>query len=480
MSRTHQHRQQRVAYTASVKLHPRDRGLAIEGRSINLSRSGVLVESLHPYEVGTDLICELPLPGGDRRLPGRVTRLASLEPPAVALGIEFIGLAGPEEALLSEVVGEEDDGQTRRMVTVLFEGMSTPLRSRALVTDDGIRLSTTLPFLRVRSTAEVTFLSGDSPVHSRGLVRNVDFDQIGEDGAPRLAVDLQLGSTDPDATADDSSSPPFANLDEPSSPAPVAVLSETVAAPSRRRITAPMVLTPTPANGNRARPVPAPIPVPAFDGATTQPRRRALQPLAAVGIGAGLGVAIGIAFALSRGPDPAAVIVQSSRFSPAPVRPPALTVIPAPAPLPLPHPAPAPLVQPAPAPKVVARMVPPAPLPAGTPGPIVESDGRETTALVPVTGSTDGMTHHSLIHPRGLAVNLPDAQTVLSMGVHPIDRDGLRFVWIREREQGGLQIRFIFTNPPPNERLLELEEDAVRIRVRRQQEVAATTRPAEL
>jgi hypothetical protein len=64
-------------------------------------------------------------------------------------------------------------------------------------------------------------------------------------------------------------------------------------------------------------------------------------------------------------------------------------------------------------------------------------------------------------------VNLPRAQSVLPMGVHRIDRDGLRFVWIRDRPGGGLQIRYVFTNPPPNERLLELEEDAVRIRVRR-------------
>jgi hypothetical protein len=108
----------------------------------------------------------------------------------------------------------------------------------------------------------------------------------------------------------------------------------------------------------------------------------------------------------------------------------------------------------------------PEPLPPGTPGPTVVTTDGETTALVPVTGSTAGMFHYSLAHPRGLLVNLPEARSALPLGVHAVGRDGLRFVWIRERREGGLQVRFVFTKPPPDERLLELEEAAVKIRVR--------------
>jgi hypothetical protein len=106
-------------------------------------------------------------------------------------------------------------------------------------------------------------------------------------------------------------------------------------------------------------------------------------------------------------------------------------------------------------------------LPAGTPGPDVQRNGRETTATVPVTGSTAAMSHHSLAGGRGLAVNLPRARAGLTPGLHRIGHDGLAFVWIRERGEGrGLHVRFIFTSPPPDERLLELDEDAVRIRIR--------------
>ena len=133
--------------------------------------------------------------------------------------------------------------------------------------------------------------------------------------------------------------------------------------------------------------------------------------------------------------------------------------------------------QPVPVPPPRPALVVPAPLPPGTPGPTIESDGAETTALVPLTGSTQGMIHRSLARRRGVSVNLPLAQSELPLGLHTIDRDGLRYVWIRERAEGGIQIRFVFTNPPPDERLLELEDDAVKIRVRLHGEVAA--KPAD-
>src|SRR4051794_22304769 len=150
MSRQHQRRQHRVAYATSVRLHPvgRRRSEFIDGRIINLSRSGVLIESLQACAVGTDLLCEIPLPGGDRRLPGRVARLEPVTGDAVVLGIAFAPLERPDAEMLLEVVGDPGDGAATRLVQVQFEGVREPLRSRALLTADGIRLTTALPFLR--------------------------------------------------------------------------------------------------------------------------------------------------------------------------------------------------------------------------------------------------------------------------------------------------------------------------------------------
>jgi hypothetical protein len=134
---------------------------------------------------------------------------------------------------------------------------------------------------------------------------------------------------------------------------------------------------------------------------------------------------------------------------------------------------PAPAPAPKPAPPAVVLI--PSPLPAGTPGPDIDSDGDETTASVPISGSTAGMVHYSLLRHKGVAVNLPRAQSELPIGLHSVGRDGLRYVWIRQRPEGGIQVRFIFGNPSPEERLLEVEDDTVRIRVRVHSDVARTT-----
>jgi hypothetical protein len=146
-----------------------------------------------------------------------------------------------------------------------------------------------------------------------------------------------------------------------------------------------------------------------------------------------------------------------------------LVTDPAPAP-----PAPADAVSAA---KPASRVVVPRPLPAGTPGPAVERDGDRATAVVPIEGSTTGMIHYSLTHPRGLAVNLPFARSSLPLGLHALHHDGFRFVWLRELPEGGLQVRFIFAQPPPDERVLDVEDQAVKVRVALSDSVATSSEP---
>jgi hypothetical protein len=111
------------------------------------------------------------------------------------------------------------------------------------------------------------------------------------------------------------------------------------------------------------------------------------------------------------------------------------------------------------------RLLVPRPLPAGTPGPELTVDGDRATVVVPVEGSTGGMIHYSLARPRGLVVNLPHARPGLPVGVHAVRRDGFRFVWVRELPEGGLQVRFTFTRPTPDERVLDVEDQGIKVRV---------------
>ena len=396
----------------------------------------MLVESLQPCAVGTEVICEIPLPGGRRRLRGRVARLQSLSPAAVGLAIAFTELNAPDQELLSEAVGQ-DDGRTR-IVQVRFEGMKEPMRSRAHLTEDGLRLSTALPFLRLRSPVEVTFLSGPSNVQSKGLVRQVELDQFAADGTPRLAVSVAF-SAEPEV--------------QPGTPVAVTAPPETVP-------TAPALPTmaAAPVHAPEARPPAAP-PAPAPEDSGS-PALRILAVAAVVAL-VGLG---GVTYLRSAGP----VAERTAPPPPIVTVPPEPTAPPAP-PAPVAHQAPV-IVQ-EPLPLKVAKPAPPPlvvppPLPPDTPGPTIESDGTETTAVVPITGSTKGMMHYSLSRRKGVAVNLPRAQSELPIGLHAIGRDGLRYVWIRERPEGGIQVRFIFSNPPPDERLLELEDNAVKVRIR--------------
>jgi hypothetical protein len=442
MHRNHQRRQQRVAYAASVRVHTSGRPHPFDARSINLSRSGVLVESLQPCPVGTEVICEIPLPGGRRQLRGRVARLQRLSPAAVGLAIAFTELEGPDEELLSEAVGQ-DDGRTR-IVQVRFEGMAEPMRSRARLTDGGLRLSTALPFLRLRSPVEVTFVSGDSKVQSRGLIHQVELDQFAADGTPRLAVSVA-----------------FAAEPQVQSGAPVAIAAAPESPP-----TAPDLPAMAAAPVHLPEPRPQPVAPPAAEPPGSPAFARILLVAAAVAL-VGLGA---VTYLRDRPPV--------AEKTPA-VPPPLVTVPPEPAPAePARAPASSPVrivqeSQPIAVPPPPPVLVIPPPLPAGTPGPTIESDGDETTALVPVTGSTRGMAHYSLAHRRGVAVNLPLAQSELPLGLHSVGRDGLRYVWIRDRPEGGIQVRFVFSNPPPDERLLELDDDAVKIRIRMRGEVAA-------
>ena len=80
-------------------------------------------------------------------------------------------------------------------------------------------------------------------------------------------------------------------------------------------------------------------------------------------------------------------------------------------------------------------------------------------------GSAEGARHYALAQPRGVAITLPRARSVLPLGRHAVFNEGFRYVWIREQEQGGIQVRFMFAYRKPVLRALEVDEGMVRVRV---------------
>ncbi|MCG5052393.1 MAG: PilZ domain-containing protein [Myxococcales bacterium] len=169
----------------------------IKARSLNLSPTGVFVEAKQDPStpaldcpVGAELLCDIPLPGGRRYLRGKVARQQTMPSQAMGLGIRFENLEAADQAILHALVQNATDNS--RLVKVRFEGMPEALRSRAVVTQDGLRLQTALPFLRLASTVDVSFIAGESRVETHGRLERVHLEPAPIDGIPRLAVDVAL------------------------------------------------------------------------------------------------------------------------------------------------------------------------------------------------------------------------------------------------------------------------------------------------
>jgi hypothetical protein len=183
----------RVEYRAHVLLMGTGTGPELRpllGRSLNLSASGLLVETDEPCPVGSELACLIPLGGQTRTLRARVARITPLDDRHVGVGIAFFDVAPSDQALLDGIVaGYETPAE---LVSVRFDGVARPLQSRAVLTPDGIELRTALPFLRLDSSVEVAFPVAGGRILRQGVLRDVRVERSAHDGAPYLAVSVSL------------------------------------------------------------------------------------------------------------------------------------------------------------------------------------------------------------------------------------------------------------------------------------------------
>src|SRR3954470_2536269 len=132
----------RVSYEERIRLLGDDGTPLLVGRTLNLSPSGIYVRAPNGCEVGSEVTCDLPLPGGTRQLRGGVTRPRPRPDESTGIGIQFVDLTTGDSSSLHRVL--EGDGPRPVAVKVLFEGMAKPVRCHGVVTAEGIRLNTTL------------------------------------------------------------------------------------------------------------------------------------------------------------------------------------------------------------------------------------------------------------------------------------------------------------------------------------------------
>ncbi|MDB4983387.1 MAG: hypothetical protein JWM82_4139 [Myxococcales bacterium] len=192
----------RIGYDEAVCLTRVDGRGRLFGRSIDLGPSGIYVTCAELCEIGTELECTVLLPGGPRRLRGRVVRLVAL-PKAVGIAVAFTDIKDADRVVIERLVANRLG--TSEPVKLRVPGLEHELRCDAIVGERTMRVTTALPpFLRLAGGVGVT--RGDATPESRGHISRISVDPNAADGVPRLALDVDLDAFDgagPGAAVDD-------------------------------------------------------------------------------------------------------------------------------------------------------------------------------------------------------------------------------------------------------------------------------------
>jgi hypothetical protein len=243
----------RIPYDEAVCLARVDGTARLFGRSVDLGPAGIYVTCAELCEIGTELVCTVLLPGGPRRLHGRVVRLVAL-PRAVGIAVAFTQLREADRLVIERLIASRRP--EAQAVKLRVGGLDRDLRCEATVGagERTMRLTTALPpFLRLDADVGVTLdeaggHAAPGAAAKRGVIRRIAVDPAPSDGPPRLAFDVDLGAAAPDALAPevDERAPP-SGLPRPyRHPLPSVLLSSafarqiaadvpSAAAPERRR-----------------------------------------------------------------------------------------------------------------------------------------------------------------------------------------------------------------------------------------------------
>jgi hypothetical protein len=185
----------RIPYDEAVCLARVDGRGRLFGRSVDLGPAGIYVTCAELCEIGTELVCTVLLPGGPRRLRGRVVRLVAL-PRAVGIAITFTELREADRLVIERLVTSRRPEPQH--VKLRVGGLDHDLRCEAVI-DAGertMRVSTALPpFLRLDADVGVMLADGQD-ARKRGVIRRIAVDPAPDDGLPRLALDVDLDSSD--------------------------------------------------------------------------------------------------------------------------------------------------------------------------------------------------------------------------------------------------------------------------------------------
>jgi len=185
----------RIPYSGTICLLPVNQEKTVMADIMDLSASGLRVRSSDSIKVNSEILCDIPIDKDRLALKGRIVWCDKGDHLDAGMGIEFVDLSTNDEAKLSHLVNARI--RKHNSVKVWFEGMKTPVLAEAESIPDGIRLYTSLPFLRLNSPVGFKFYYDRFGKPVRGNVKRVTLNSSSTDPVPRLLIDL-----DPDQVVD--------------------------------------------------------------------------------------------------------------------------------------------------------------------------------------------------------------------------------------------------------------------------------------
>ena len=180
----------RVPYDEAIAIARFDGRGRLYARAIDLSATGIHVICSESCPIGTVVRCTLLLPGGPRTVRGRVVRETVLAR-GVGLAISFSNVDPGTAAVINTFI--ESRAHQMMPAKLRVAGVDRTLRCEGRVDDGTVRLTATLPFLRIDGGVDIV-LGEHGELTEHGVIRKIAVDPSTSDGVPRLAVDVVLAS----------------------------------------------------------------------------------------------------------------------------------------------------------------------------------------------------------------------------------------------------------------------------------------------
>ncbi len=178
----------RIPYDEAICLARIDGKGRLYGRGLDLSASGISLVSAEAFPIGTEIKSDLLLPHGPRSVNGRIVRVTAA-PGGFGMAVAFGELKPGVTAAIANLIAD----RTRQALPakLRIEGVDKPLRCEAHVDEQMVRLTATLPFLRLDGGVDV-LLGEQGGIAAAGTIRKIAVDPSTSDGIPRLALDVAL------------------------------------------------------------------------------------------------------------------------------------------------------------------------------------------------------------------------------------------------------------------------------------------------